>query len=562
MRSRQLPEPGTLTPKRLGRLVSLGESDRIEYKSARTSEAQLIDAAVCFANGNGGLILWGVNDDGTYSGVSRRDPASLTKTIFHSTSPSQLVESQVIAAGEGVSVLAMWVQHSPVLVSTTGSSYLQRVGTECVPMTPDRLIVRQIDTHALDVSAALTPIGLDGIDELEVQRYRQTLPADDAGERLRQSDTPALLASIGAIREHGRGLALTVAGLLIFGREEEIRATLPQHQLVYLRTPAGSTDYERRLVTSSPILRMLDQISIEITAASITRTMRIGPRDIEVPDYPERVLREAIVNALAHRHYTLPGDTVIRQTRSSLEIENPGGFPEGISAGSVIQHAPVHRNRLLCDILDRIRLMERSGLGVDRIYEDQIRFGKVPPTYEADRTTVRLRLDAQAFDEPFARFVHAEEQANRRWRVEDLLILSHLRRMGPTDRETLSSVIQRPEPEAQDVIAQMSPDLIERYGVGAGIRLALSARVQAALGAAGAYTRERGLARSAQHDLILQHARQFGRVDNKTVRQILQISRMEATNQLRALEHRGLLVMHGSRRWAYYEAVDQQRLPM
>ena len=228
---------------------------------------------------------------------------------------------------------------------------------------------------------------------------------------------------------------------MIFGLETEIWATLPQHQLVYLRTPTGATEYERRLVSTAPILRMLDQIALEIAASSRTRTMRIGPRDIEVPDYPDRVLREAIVNALAHRHYTLPGDTVIRQTRHSLEIENPGGFPEGISPGTVIQHAPVHRNRLLCDILDRIRLMERSGLGVDRIYEDQIRFGKVPPTYEADRTTVRLRLDAQAFDEPFARFVHAEEQGGRRWRVEDLLVLSHLRRMGPTDRGTLAEVI-------------------------------------------------------------------------------------------------------------------------
>jgi ATP-dependent DNA helicase RecG len=108
----------------------------------------------------------------------------------------------------------------------------------------------------------------------------------------------------------------------------------------------------------------------------------------------------------------------------------------------------------------------------------------------------------------------------------------------------------------------MSPDLIERFGVGAGTRYALSARVQAALGAAGAYTRERGLARTAQQDLILQHARQFGRVDNQAVRQILQVTRMEATNQLRSLEQRGLIVMHGSRRWAYYEPIDQQTLPM
>lgn len=446
--------------------------------------------------------------------------------------------------------------------NSSGGAYLQRVGAECVPMTPDRLVVRQIDTRALDVSSALTPVDIDGVDEIEVQRYRQLLPSDDSGERLRRSDTPDLLAAVGATAPRGRGVFLTVAGLLVFGRESELRTTLPQHQVVYLRTTSGSSEYERRVVTSAPILRLIEQISIEISAASKTRTIRIGPQDLELPDYPERVLREAIVNALAHRHYTLPGDTVIRQTATSLEIENPGGFPEGIGPESVIQHAPVHRNRLLCDILDRVRFMERSGLGVDRIYEDQIRYGKVPPIYEAERTAVRLRLDAREFDESFAHLVLAGEQRGRTWRIEELLVLSHLRRMGPADRAALAEVMQRSESEAHDLLQPMLTDLIDRFGVGASPRYALSARVQAGLGAEGAYTRERGLARAAQQDLILQHARQFGRVDNKTVRQILQVSRAEATYQLRALERRGALQMRGSRRWAYYEPVDQQLLPM
>ena len=197
MRPSRLPQPGSLTATRLQRLVAVGESARVEFKGSRASEAQLIDAVVCFANGDGGLLLWGVDDDGTYSGVSRRDPASMAKSIYHTTSPSQLVETQLIAVSEQHSVLAIWVQHSPVLVSTTGGSYLQRVGTECVPMTPDRLIVRQIDTHSLDISAALTPVGLEGVDELEVQRYRQSLPADDAGERLREAIRPRCSPRLG-----------------------------------------------------------------------------------------------------------------------------------------------------------------------------------------------------------------------------------------------------------------------------------------------------------------------------------------------------------------------------
>lgn len=318
----------------------------------------------------------------------------------------------------------------------------------------------------------------------------------------------------------------------------------------------------KRVVSSQPILRLLEQLTLEISAASKSRTLRVGPRDLELPNYPERVLREAIINALAHRHYTLPGDTVIRQTSVSLEIENPGGFPEGIDPDSVIQHAPVHRNRLLCELLDRVRVMERSGLGVDRIYEDQLRFGKLPPTYEADRTSVRLRLDAREYDEPFARLVFAEEQAGRRWRVEDLLVLSHLRRMGPTDRAGLARVMQRSERDAQELLGALLGDLIARFGAGPGSKYVLSARVQASFGAEGAYTRERGLAKEVQRRLVLQHANEFGRVDNKAVREMLQISGREATQVLLALEARGQLVMRGARRWAYYEPLEQQTLAL
>jgi ATP-dependent DNA helicase RecG len=79
-------------------------------------------------------------------------------------------------------------------------------------------------------------------------------------------------------------------------------------------------------VSSAALLRLLEQLLLEISAAGRVRTLRLGPRDLDLPDYSERVLRGALVNAFAHRHYTMPGDTVIRQTAAYLEIENPGAW--------------------------------------------------------------------------------------------------------------------------------------------------------------------------------------------------------------------------------------------
>jgi ATP-dependent DNA helicase RecG len=420
-------------------------------------------------------------------------------------------------------------------------------------MTPDLLLVRQIDTHSIDFSVGLTAVGLEAVDEIEIQRFRQQLPDQGDGVSLRGLPTPQLLAAVGATQALNGDQRLTVAGLLVFGHEGVIRDHLPAHEVVFLRAPAGGTNYERRLVSSAPLLRLIEQLQVEVESSGKVRTLRLGTQDIEVPDYPGRVVREAIVNALAHRHFMLPGAVVIRQTSVAIEIENPGGFPQGITAETVIQHAPVHRNRLLCEILDRVRYMERSGLGVDRIFEDQLRYGKLPPVYVADRNMVRLHLDSSQFDEAFARFVLAEERGGRNWRVEQLLMTSYLRRMGPADRGTLAKTIQRPEEEVQDMITGLLDEgVLERFGSGAGTRYALSARVQAALGAEAVYTKERGLAREYQKGIILQHARQFGRVDNKTVRDILDLSMSEARYLLRGMQGRRQLLKRGSRRWAYY----------
>lgn len=549
----KLPEPGTLTPKRIRRLVAGGESESLEFKGRRASLDDIALAAVCLANGRGGLILYGVADDGSLNGVKLANPDSVPRHVYHKTSPSQVVRHQVIEI-DALVVVAVWVRHSPRLVSTTGGAYVERLGTECVPMTPDRLIVRQIDTGTLDISSALTPVPPTAVDGAELDRYRQLLP-DESGTELRRLSDSDLLRTIGAAALDEDIERLTVAGVLMFCPEDVIKAIVPQHRALYLRTPQGTTEYDRRVASGAPILRLMEEMTREVQAASRIRTLRLGMRDLELPDYPERVLREAIVNAVAHRHYTLPGDIVLRQATAYLDIENPGGFPEGITVDTVIQHAPVHRNRLLCDILDRIRYMERSGLGVDRIFEDQLRYGKPPPTFEADRTRVRLRLDASEFDEPFARFVLAEEEGGREWRVEDLLIFNHLRRMGPSDRSTLARVIQRPESDAQDIITTMLDLMLSRFGSGPGTRYALNARVQRQLGAEAAFTRERGLAKEYQRGIVLQHAREFGRIDNRTVRELLQVSVGTASNLLRSLEARGDLVQRGAKRWAHYDPV-------
>jgi ATP-dependent DNA helicase RecG len=88
-----------------------------------------------------------------------------------------------------------------------------------------------------------------------------------------------------------------------------------------------------------------------------------------VPNYHKRAFREAVVNSLVHRDYTRLGAVHVRLENDGLTISNPGGFVEGVNLGNLLVSEPRPRNPLLADIVKRIGLAERTGRGIDLIYE-------------------------------------------------------------------------------------------------------------------------------------------------------------------------------------------------
>jgi len=80
-------------------------------------------------------------------------------------------------------------------------------------------------------------------------------------------------------------------------------------------------------------------------------------------------LREALLNALIHTDYRIHGPILIKQFKDRLEISNPGGLPGGITPENILRHQPVSRNPALVDALTRLRLVNRSNLGVRRMFQ-------------------------------------------------------------------------------------------------------------------------------------------------------------------------------------------------
>jgi hypothetical protein len=158
--------------------------------------------------------------------------------------------------------------------------------------------------------------------------------------------------------------------------------------------------------------------------------------------YPERGLHELLVNALIHRDYRSSGAINVRlRVGHTLEIQNPGGFLRNLGPHNLINANPVHRNRLLAEASSLLGFCEKSGSGIDIVYQEALSNGYDFPQFvgDADSFSANLFLDGKS---NFANFVRRRARDFRL--LETLLIVRYLYNCGTVGIERLAEIVQRP----------------------------------------------------------------------------------------------------------------------
>jgi len=206
-------------------------------------------------------------------------------------------------------------------------------------------------------------------------------------------------------------------------------------------------------------------------------------------------VREALLNAVAHRDYRLGGSVFVRQHPQRLEVVSPGGLPMGITPANILdQQNP--RNRRLAEALAKCGLIERSGQGMNLMFESAIRQGKALPSFAGTSAhEVRLTLYGTVASPAFVRFIERlGEEKLKSFSTYDFLALDYLRR-----EQTL------PEHLKARLPGLISAGAAETIGRGRGTRYILARGLYAALGDKGVYTRTKGLDRGTNKALLLKH---------------------------------------------------------
>jgi ATP-dependent DNA helicase RecG len=183
----------------------------------------------------------------------------------------------------------------------------------------------------------------------------------------------------------------------------------------------------------------------------------------------------------------------VKQYRGKLTISNPGGFIGGISPSNILHHQPVARNPHLVDALTRLRLVNRSNLGVSRMFQELLIQGKEPPILEEQGEAVKVTFLAGSLSASFRAWVSEESELGRLMTVDHLLVLRYLVSHTELDVPGAARLCQRSELEARELLNEMEVvrQYLERGGSGRGVYYVLRPALHKRIAAAGSPERNR-----------------------------------------------------------------------
>ncbi|MDE0553849.1 MAG: putative DNA binding domain-containing protein [Candidatus Poribacteria bacterium] len=395
------------------RQMRLGEDSHWEFKeivfagdvpkSPRRDD--LADELAAFANTDGGVVLCGVTDSGNVQGMSREQMDRLemrlveicTNTIKPSIRPT-IFRREI---EEGKPFLLVQVPQGYALHDSPGGSF-HRVGSSKRPMTTDeRFRLAQQRGQARFLWFDKQPVPGTGFGTLDEPLWKPLLSVEGAAAPELALEKMGLLTS----DENGTTRA-TVAGVLLCCRfPEEWLPNACISATCYRGKDRASGQIDAQIITGPLNQQIIEAITFAV------RNMRVGayknPARTNLPQYSERALFEAIVNAVVHRDYAIHSSRIrLSMFADRIEINSPGGLPNNLTIDSMDVRQST-RNEALASILGRIPIgnirgsgerqffMERRGDGVPTIFrETEALSGKKPKYHLIDNSDLFLTIPA------------------------------------------------------------------------------------------------------------------------------------------------------------------------
>lgn len=364
-----------ITIEQLEELMASKEGEHLEFKEAKENFhfETLIKYCAALANEGGGKVVLGVTDKRPRSVVGSQAFKQPERTRSGLIDKLHLnIDFSMVNHSEG-RVLIFHVPTRPIgnPVKYEGI-YWQREGDSLRAMSEDRLrgiFAEGGHDFSSDICASAT---LDDLDTEAIENFRKRWVKKSGNQSLTTLTQEQLLNDAEALVDGG----VTYAALILFGTHKALGRHLAQAEVIFeYRASDASGPAQQRKEFRQGFFSFYDELWDLINLRNDIQHFQSGLFVLDIPTFSERVIREAVLNAVSHRDYQLGGSVFIRQYPRRLLLESPGGFPVGITEQNILDRQ-LPRNRRIADIFSKCGLVERSGQGMNLMFELSIQESK------------------------------------------------------------------------------------------------------------------------------------------------------------------------------------------
>lgn len=397
--------------KEITELISQGKGPSLHWFSEDVALSSLAETLVGMANSQGGTILLGISPQSAeITGVS--NPQAVQDRVLQA---AMLAEPTLVLPlprtyqlgdnGQTCSVLWVTVPAGLPHVYLLDGRYLGREGSQTFPLSARKLRQLLVERGVVQFEARIpTETTLADLDAEQILEYYRTV---HGGMSASLDTAYEFLYRRGVLHQVNGQLCPTNAALLLFGCYPQ--QCLPNGEILAARFPNQSmsdTFIKEELIGTIPVqLRKAEAF----VRTNLPRVVRMeGLAHEERPEIPFEAVREVLVNAAAHRDYSLQGDNIHLYIFSDrLEIHSPGGLPGPVTLENLLE-ARFSRNPILVQVLSDLGFVERLGYGLKRVVSAMQKAGLRPPRFEEVGGTFRVTLfNAMLYNTTWADLSHS-----------------------------------------------------------------------------------------------------------------------------------------------------------
>jgi ATP-dependent DNA helicase RecG len=434
-------------------LLEIGECDTLDFKEQLEDKVtfgksfknfapkyeELAKDVVAFANKKGGFLFIGIIDDSKEINqdfeYTDAKVFELVRQIQDRTVPSITIKPHKIKI-EQTDILVLEIPFSPQLHRTSKGEYLVRSNDgnraiesyEIATIQAEKgLIVFDQKTWDLPFASTETDrqgnpvpgwqdLGFTRELFIRIQREKPQSP-------YLKNTSSEFTETLGLVKEENGKYLPTTTGILFIGNQKALKE-LPYNQIKYIRyyEDGSYTPYEY----SGNLIEMADACFSQLKSEIKLKEFHFGLFREYIEDYPEIVLRELLINAIAHRDYSRQQIIEIRKYPNYLEFESPGHFPQGINETNFLRKTNP-RNPGIMDVMREMSYAEKAGSGFDKIFTALLSKGKSLPKPVQTENSIVIHIDADIYSEKLAELSLLYKQITKKdIDLEKLLVLNSI----------------------------------------------------------------------------------------------------------------------------------------